>query len=115
MTHVMKKGDTGPSLLKQCQDEDGAGLDLTGATATFSMRAGSSLIIDHRPAVIFVGQLPNGLVVTQADGWIEYVWQSGDTNTVGVYESEFKITFSDGTIETVPNEGFEQITINENI
>lgn len=37
-------------------------------------------------------------------GSVEYAWAAGDIDTAGVYNAEFKITFSNGKVIRVPEE-----------
>jgi hypothetical protein len=40
---------------------------------------------------------------------------AADTDTIGSYEAEFQITFTDGKIETFPNSDFIRITVTDDI
>jgi hypothetical protein len=42
---------------------------------------------------------------------VKYQWQTGDTDTSAIYNAEFECTFSDGRIETFPNEGFLKVQV----
>lgn len=66
-------------------------------TGTLKVAAGAGTIV----------QQPS---TTQA-AQVKYQWQSGDTDTNGVYDGEFQVTFNDGRIETYPNEGFLKIQV----
>ena len=44
-------------------------------------------------------------IVDSPNGIVKYDWQTGDTDTVGTYNVEFQVTYSDTTIETFPNNG----------
>jgi hypothetical protein len=46
-------------------------------------------------------------------GEVEYLWVTGDTNTVGEYQIEYEITWklSPLQVETVPNNGYESLAI----
>jgi hypothetical protein len=61
--------------------------------------------IDEAAAII-VSANPGGA----GDAVMRYDWQVGDTDTVGIFEGEFEVTFPDASIKTYPNEGY--ITIN---
>lgn len=42
---------------------------------------------------------------------VKYQWQTGDTDTSALYNAEFQCTFSDGRIETFPNEGYLKVQV----
>ena len=101
---TIKQGDTSPALSVQFKWDDSV-VDLTDATVKMYMGLydESSLLIDGATCTI-----------TDAEnGEIEYAWQTGDTDVVGLYEVEFVVTFSDGTIQTFPNDQFLLIEIVE--
>ena len=56
-----------------------------------------------------------GSIVDAASGIIKYVWASTDLDTVGDYIAEFKITFEDLTILTVPSDGYFNIKVNKQL
>jgi len=99
---TIKQNDTGVPLQVTCyaveKDQVVVGtttpIDLTGCTATFTMKKGSSTVIDHQPATI-----PNA-----AGGIAKYAWQAADTATAGKRKGYFRITFGDGTKVSFPND-----------
>ena len=98
-TFYIKQNDTKPSLFAQLLSE-GSAIDLTGATVRFHMESG----VDS-PAVI----------TDAATGNVRYDWSTGDTATPGIFHAEFEVTFSDGTVETFPNDGYLSINIMEEL
>lgn len=46
---------------------------------------------------------------------VKYQWQVGDTDTAGVYNGEFEVTYSDGRIETYPNQRYLTIEVLESL
>lgn len=94
----MVQNDTLPDLeftIKQ----DGSVVDLTGATVKFYMK-------NRDTGTVKI----NGVactIVSASAGTCKYVWQSGDTDTVGTYQAEVEVTFSGGTVQT----GYESLTI----
>lgn len=45
------------------------------------------------------------------EGIVQYTWQTGDTDTLGNYESEFELQWEDGGVETVPNADYFEIEV----
>ena len=94
----LKKGDTAPAISIQIiKESDGSPLDLTSATAKFYMikKGESTYKINGVAATIF----------DSINGIITYDWVSQDTDTVGEYEAEFKVTLSGGAIASFPPSG----------
>lgn len=102
----LKRGDTGPAIQRQCLDEAGDPIALAGATVRFNMRLRDGAVKVNRAAAT---------IVEAATGVVRYAWQAGDTDTAGTYEAEFEITYLDGSIETVPNAGWIEVTITGDI
>lgn len=102
MSFYIKQNDTVPSLRADLKDGDNAAIDLTGASVKFIMRAigGTTAVINASASI-----------VSEAGGTVQYNWQSGDTDTVGSYQAEFEVTYSGGTVETFPNDGYIRIEI----
>lgn len=112
MAFYIKQGNTGPAILKQLLDSSGTPLNLTGASVRFSMATVAGVLICSRKvAAVFSGTVPGIGVVTAADGWVRYPWVAADTATAGECNAEFEATLSDGTIESVPNYGYESVIV----
>ncbi len=92
------QNDTKPYLEFEIT-QDGAPVNLTGATAKFYMKDAVSGSVKINGASCSITDAPKGKC--------RYVWTSSDTNTVGTYLGEVEITFPDGKIQT----GYKQITI----
>ena len=90
----IKRHDTRPPLVKNLLDADGNPADLSTAnTVVFIMTAGTAAKVDRVP-----------VVVTDAPaGEVAYQWAEADTDTSGVYDGEFEVTFTDGGVQTFPN------------
>ena len=95
----IKQNDTAPAITATLY-ENSVAVDLTGATVKFHMGS----IVDAAATV-----------VSASEGKVKYQWQATDTATVGEYNAEFEVTFSDGTIETFPNDGFLRIIITSEV
>ena len=78
-------GATLPKFQITVKDRNGA-VDLTGAsTPTFIMA---------RNGVNEVNDASNPAITTATSGEMEHIWQSGDTDTPGIYEAWFEVTIS---------------------
>ena len=55
-------------------------------------------------------------ISSDSDGtYFQYDWQSGDTDTAGMYFAEFEVTLSNSAVETYPNGGYIDIKVVEDI
>ena len=91
---VIKQFDTLPILSATLLDADDNAVNLAGATIRFIMRTPDDAVLINAPAVI----------VDAFNGKVQYAWQLNDTKFNGQYLGEFKVTFSDGSVETWPND-----------
>ncbi len=84
--------------------QDGAGnpVNLTGATVVFTMGEDGSRIL-RAPATL----------VNASQGEVRYSPTTFETSSAGNFPAEFNVTFSDGSIQTFPNDGYIQIHIKE--
>jgi len=94
-TFHLKQNDTKPSLSASLT-QDGSVVDLTEATVKF-----------HMGDVVDAAAVVSGALT----GVVRYDWDAEDTETAGSFPAEFEVTFSDGTIETFPNDGYLTIEI----
>lgn len=106
-TFYMKQNDTSPAIKIECADGDDTVIPVTGATVKFFMRASDGTVKVNGDGVVVDG--PNGIIQYDWDGG------AGDTDTVGVFNAEFQVTFSGGEIETFPNKGYISIVIGDDI
>lgn len=102
----IKQGDTSPAIRRQFFDGAGNVIPLAGATVLFSMARNGVTVVDQQPCLI-TGEGEDVAAV--------YPWKPADTAKAGTYRAEFEITYADGAIETVPNDGYLQINIAEQI
>lgn len=106
MTFSIKQNDTAPSLRATLLNGSGNVIDLTGATVRFHMRElGKTTIIVNQACT----------VINAAGGIVQYDWVAADTDTIGSYQAEFQVTYSDGTIETFPNDSYIRVDIIDDI
>lgn len=89
----LRLNDLQPYYYASIVDSDGTAVSLSGATAVFSMRTvDGTLKVNRQSATIS----------DATNGYLHYVWQSGDTDTAGSYYIEFEITPASGGKFTVP-------------
>lgn len=101
-TFTIKQNDTRPLLTRQLLDENGDAVDLTTADE----------VVFHMRGVITDGVCT---IDDAAGGEVSYEWQTGDTATVGEYEGEFEVHWTDGGIQTFPNPGYLQISVGDDV
>ena len=95
----IKQGDTRPVIQAKLYN-DSSEVDLTGCTVRFLMG-------DVVAAAATVTSVLTGAV--------QYQWATADTADAGSFDGEFEVTFTDGRIETYPNNGYLDILITEQI
>ena len=100
-----KQNDTKP-IWTHLQDVNG-NVDLTNASSVvFNMRDLDEAVKVSRGACT---------VVTATTGYVKYPFQATDTDTNGFFKGEFEVTWSDGVIETYPENGYIDIEITDDI
>ncbi|MDX1810435.1 MAG: BppU family phage baseplate upper protein [Gammaproteobacteria bacterium] len=102
----IKRNDTSPDLECTLQGNDGVSVDITGATVRFHMTKKG----ETTPKVDALATN-----VDEASGKVKYEWNAADTDTKGVFRGEFEVTYSDGSIETFPNNSYIPINIYEDL
>ncbi len=106
MSFQIKENDTTPSLRAALLNGSGDAVDLIGTTVRFHMRPmGSSAVTIDRSAS----------VISEAEGIVQYDWIAGNTDDVGFYQAEFEVTYSDGNVETFPNNNYIGVEIVDDI
>lgn len=99
---VIKRNDQEPALTVEVTDENGAPIDLTGATAKFFMKdPRSTLKVNGAAATI----------TDAANGKAQYAWAPGDTDTDGEFYGEFEFTLASGRRLTAPSDGYIRIVV----
>lgn len=103
----IKQGDTRPTLEAQLLDEKRQPRDLSLVdTVEFHMRD-----VDTQEVVVN----GTGSVLNESEGKVIYEWSEGDTDTLGRHDGEFEVHYSNGTVETFPNNDFIDIYITEDL
>jgi len=49
------------------------------------------------------------------NGTAYYAWNAEDTANAGSFKAEFEVTYTDGSIETFPNDGYITIEIDPDL
>lgn len=101
----LKVGDTSPAILVELTPDD---VDVSGASVVFNMwdRKTKTVKIDRSAATIVAASGPAKL---------SYAWAVGDTDTEGIFEAEFEVTYVDGSVETFPNNSYIRINVKSDI
>ena len=100
---IIKRGDTSPALRYGLLPDS---VSLLGSSVRFQMRPrGGATCIDRQAEIL----------TTFAPAVVAHLWATGETDTPGRYEAEFRVTYLDGTIETFPNLGFIEVFITEDV
>ena len=106
-TLYTKQGDRRPDPQATLAWPDTTAIDLsTAGSVTFKMRptGTTSGVISHA-----------GTIATAASGIVGFAWQAGDTATVGTYDQEWEIGWGAGTVQTVPNYGWNTVIISDDL
>jgi len=99
MTFFIKQNDTSPAIEYALSTDDGP-VNLTNANVMFYMGSIISASAD---------------VLNATGGIVSYQWQVGDTLNYGFFNAEFEVTYSDGTKETFPNNGYISVHISPDL
>ena len=103
----IKQNDTVQALVRDLKDAFGSPVNITGATVAFSMRV--------KPAGSVKVNAAAGTVVDGGLGRIRYPFTSSDTDTADTFEAEIQVTYSDGGVQTFPNDGYFDVIIIDDI
>jgi hypothetical protein len=49
-------------------------------------------------------------IVSALAGTVAYTWQAGDTDTLGIFDAEWVLTYSNG-VQTVPTSGYLAVKV----
>lgn len=99
----MVKGDTYPRI-RASLTQNGAPVNLSGATVAFKMRLNGRTMVNDAADV-----------VSASGGVVEYEWEPGDTDSVGMHEAFWVVTYSDETVQTFPGKGFNIVQIQQSV
>lgn len=94
---LIKQGDTRPRVRARAwQGTTATPIPLTGATVVFNAR------LSTNPGTVIVNR-QTATVIDGANGIMEYGFTAAQTQTTaGLYQTEFEVTLTDGSILTLP-------------
>ena len=98
----IKQNDTSPTLSVIIADSTGTAISLASASVVFKMRAVNSTSLKVNASAT---------ITNASNGAVSYTFSASDTNTAGLYQGEFQVTYSGGLIETFPNSEYISINI----
>lgn len=96
---TIKQHDTYPPLTAALKTS-GVAIDLTTATAVKVILKGATVTVTGTCTV-----------TGASTGAVSYQWVTGDTAVADTYNGEFEVTWSDGKIETIPNDSYFTVVI----
>ncbi|MDQ3832234.1 MAG: hypothetical protein M3315_01095 [Actinomycetota bacterium] len=99
--YEITKGDWGFEVVDVLEDRDGTPVSLADASQVkFQMRMvfGTTLKVDA------VARKDSNQGTNP--GKVYYKWAQGDTDTAGLYQAEWRVTFTDNSVRTFPDGGF---------
>jgi hypothetical protein len=105
--HYIKQNDTVADIVRDLVDAFASPVNVTGATIAFSMRPkpGGTVKVDAAAGTVVDGGL----------GRVKYNLTASNTDTADTFEAEFQVTYSDGAIQTFPNDGYFDVIILDDI
>jgi hypothetical protein len=96
--YTFTQGNTKPYLAQQIKTKkDLAPVNLTSASVAFYFAEQNA-----RTPTVSAGLVT---ITDAANGKVEYRWNVSDLDKPGVYDAEFRITFSDGKVQSVITKG----------
>ncbi|MGO4496435.1 BppU family phage baseplate upper protein [Paenibacillus sp. 2RAB27] len=103
-TIYLKQNDTHTPIRATLRDPEGEPVPLVGAVVGFYMSKNGSNIVAREADIL-----------DAAGGRVIFNFQEGETSETGTLQAEFKVNFSDGTVETFPNNGYLTIIIDKEL
>jgi len=104
--NVFKKGDTGDPYV--------ANLRANGSQRNLDNANTVELFMRGRDGTNKVDA--GSMTITNSGaGKVEYDWDSSDVDTAGIFRTEVKVTFNDGSEETFPSDDYQVIEIEEDL
>ncbi len=98
---VIRQNDTAPPITARLMAGGRPLPALDGASVEFRLSTRAGVVLFRRPATI----------TDPVRAHVSYAWQVGDTATPGYYSGHWIVTFTDGTVRTIPSSGAQQVSI----
>lgn len=99
--YYLRQGDEGAVIETILRDENGTAVDLNGASIRFHMAPIEGGAVTVNAEAVNEQDTTNG-----ENGHVSYTWQAGDSDTPGLYLSEWEVTYVGGEVQTFPNTGY---------
>jgi aryl-phospho-beta-D-glucosidase BglC (GH1 family) len=106
---LIRQNDTASLIYATLTDEDDQLVSIESAAVVFQMApiGGGPVKVQAEATNEQSGDAISGTNV----GEVSYEWQTGDTDTPGLYLAEWEVTFTDESVETFPNGGYTLVRI----
>lgn len=105
MNFTIKQGDTRSGIHATLLNAAKTSVDLTGASVKFNLVTANQTAHLSRAAQ----------VIDAIGGIVLFVFNVGETSEPGTYLGEFEVTYADGGVETFPNSGYIEVTIDKDL
>lgn len=106
-TQPMKQHDLLPQLQVTLEKTD----PVSGVTSAVDLTTATSVLFLMRNAIVGLKVNALATITAAATGAVAYTWTGTDTDTAGLYDGEFQVTWGSGKIETFPNDSYLKIKI----
>lgn len=108
--YFIKTRDTGSSIRTTLENSAGSPVDIQGATVLFKLApiAGGTLTVAGTATILQVGA---GTGAGGSMGQVSFAWPSGGIPAAGLYLGEWETTYSSGTVQTFPNDGYNRLLV----
>ena len=106
-TFFIKQNDDRPTLDVALQDDRGRPVNVASATIVFHMRNTADDSVKITSAAV--------TILSATRGEVRHTFTTTNTDTAGNFEAEFQVTFSGGTVQTFPNDGYIDIIITDDV
>jgi hypothetical protein len=104
---TIKQHDTRPAWTVQLKDD----LDGTPSNINLTTAAGVRFLMRSQTAPGALKVNGTCAITNASTGTISYTFVAADTDTVGAFNVEVEITWSDGGVQTVPNTGYWTVQV----
>ena len=107
-----KQFDTAPSLFSTLESSPGVRADIAGAEVELVVRHISDPDSGRRPGpLLFIRPANNDQAGDPTMGDVSYDFEEGDTDIDGGYRFEWRVTYTDDTIETFQNDTYNTMAV----